>query len=55
MALAAQRVRKLDGGIVIVKGTEILYELALPITGMMSDLPFAEVVERNKRLSKAES
>ena len=53
MALAAQRVRKLDGGIVIVKGTEILYELALPITGMMSGLPFAEVVEHNRRLSKA--
>jgi adenine deaminase len=52
MARAAQRVRELDGGIVVVKGGEIGYELALPITGMMSDLPFAEVVERNRRLTR---
>jgi adenine deaminase len=51
MARAAQRVRELDGGIVVVKGGEVLYELALPITGMMSGLPFREVVEQNKRLS----
>ena len=52
MARAAQRVRELDGGIVVVKGGEVVYELALPITGMMSDLPFAEVVEQNRRLSR---
>ena len=51
MAQASQRVRELDGGIVIVKGGEVVYELALPITGMMCDLPFAQVVERNRRLS----
>jgi adenine deaminase len=52
MARAAQRVRELDGGIVIVEGGEVAFELALPITGMMSDLPFAEVVEQNRRLSR---
>ena len=52
MARAAWRVRELDGGIVVVKGGEVVYELALPITGMMSNLPFAEVVERNRRLSQ---
>jgi adenine deaminase len=52
MARAARRVRELDGGIVVVKGGEVVYELALPITGMMSGLPFAEVVERNRRLSR---
>ncbi|HEU4492582.1 MAG TPA: adenine deaminase C-terminal domain-containing protein [Rubrobacteraceae bacterium] len=52
MALAARRVRELDGGIVVVKGNEVMYELALPITGMMSDLPFEEVVEENRRLSR---
>jgi adenine deaminase len=51
MARAAWRVRELDGGIVVVKGGEFVYELALPITGMMSDLQFAQVVERNRRLS----
>lgn len=53
MALAAQRVRELDGGIVVVKGGEVAYEIPLPITGMMSSLPFAEVVEQNRRLSRA--
>jgi adenine deaminase len=53
MARAAQRVRELEGGIVVVRGGEIVYELALPITGMMSGLPFAEVVEHNRRLSRA--
>ncbi|HSK99740.1 MAG TPA: adenine deaminase C-terminal domain-containing protein [Rubrobacteraceae bacterium] len=52
MALAAERVRQLDGGIVVVDGGEVVFELALPITGMMSDLPFAGVVEQNKRLSR---
>ena len=52
MARAAQRVRELEGGIVVVKGGEIVYELALPVTGMMSDLPFAHVVERNRRLTR---
>jgi adenine deaminase len=53
MARAAQRLRELDGGIVVVKDQEVVYELALPITGMMSDLQFAAVIERNKRLSQA--
>lgn len=53
MARAAQRVRELGGGIVVVKGEEVVYELALPITGMMSGLPFAEVVGSNRRLSRA--
>ena len=52
MARAARRVRELGGGIVVVKGEEVVFELALPITGMMSGLPFAEVVERNRRLSR---
>ena len=52
MARAARRVRELGGGIVVVKGEEVVFELALPITGMMSGLPFAEVVERNRLLSR---
>ena len=53
MAWAAQRVRELDGGIVVIQGGEVVYELALPISGMMSDLPFSEVVLGNQRLSRA--
>jgi adenine deaminase len=53
MARAAQRVKELDGGIVVTKGGEVVYELALPITGMMSDLPFSKVVLENRQLSRA--
>jgi adenine deaminase len=52
MALAANRVKDLEGGIVVVRGGDVVFELALPITGMMSGLPFAEVVEQNRRLSR---
>jgi adenine deaminase len=52
IARAAQRVRELDGGIVVVEGEKVAFELALPVTGMMSGLPFAEVVESNRRLSR---
>ena len=52
MALAAQRVRELDGGIVVVKGGEVACEISLPITGMMSGRSFAEVVQENQKLSR---
>jgi len=52
IARAAQRVRELDGGIVVVEGESVTFELALPVTGMMSDLPFADVVELNRQLSR---
>ena len=51
MALAAGRVRDLGGGIVVVQGGDVVFELALPITGMMSCLPFTGVVEHNRALS----
>ena len=53
MALAARRVGELGGGIAIFEGKELVFELGLPIAGMMSDLSFAEIVEHNRRLSKA--
>jgi adenine deaminase len=53
IARAALRVRELDGGIVIVEGEEIAFEIALPVTGMMSALHFDDVVELNRRLSRA--
>jgi adenine deaminase len=52
IALAAGRVRELEGGIVVVRGSEVVFELALPITGMMSGLPFTGVVEHNRALSR---
>ncbi len=53
MAHAAARVRELGGGIVVIQGGGVIFELALPITGMMAELPFAEVVARNRRLTRA--
>ncbi len=53
MARAAQRVRELGGGIVIARGdNNIVYELALPITGMMSEHSFSEAVRENQRLTR---
>jgi adenine deaminase len=52
IARAAQRVRELEGGIVVVEGEKVAFELALPITGMMSGLPFGDIVEVNGRLSR---
>ncbi|MDP9478667.1 MAG: amidohydrolase family protein [Actinomycetota bacterium] len=53
MARAALRVRELGGGIAVVKGGEVTYELALPITGMMFEGSFNEVVESNRSLTRA--
>jgi adenine deaminase len=52
IALAAGRVRKLGGGIVVVRDGDVVFELALPITGMMSGLPFDGVVKYNQELSR---
>jgi adenine deaminase len=53
IARAARRVRELNGGIVVVEDEKITFELALPVSGMMSGLPFADVAELNRRLSRA--
>jgi len=51
MALAARRAGELGGGIVVVLEDDVVFELALPVTGMMSTLPFYGVIERNRELS----
>ncbi|SFO84976.1 adenine deaminase [Tranquillimonas alkanivorans] len=43
MALAAQRLGEMEGGFAVVKDGEVLAELALPVAGLMSLLPFEEV------------
>jgi adenine deaminase len=53
MARAARRVEELGGGIAVVKDEEVMDEIALPITGIMSERPFTEVVELNRRLTRA--
>jgi adenine deaminase len=43
MALAANRLGQIEGGFVVVANGEVLAELALPVAGLMSLLPFEEV------------
>ena len=46
MALAANRLREIEGGFVVVLGGRVLAELALPVAGLMSLEPFEAVHDR---------
>jgi adenine deaminase len=43
MALAANRLGQIEGGFVVVRGGQVLAELALPVAGLMSLDPFEDV------------
>jgi adenine deaminase len=45
MAAAAARAAELGGGLVVVDRGEVTAELALPVAGLISDRPLAEVLE----------
>jgi len=53
MAIAANEIARLQGGLVAVKDGRIIAELALPIAGLMSTRPVEEVNEAEKCLSEA--
>ena len=53
MAIAARRLANIGGGIVAVDGAEVLAELPLPVAGILSDAPLAEVVERSQAIVAA--
>jgi adenine deaminase len=53
MARAVERLAELGGGIVAVENSEVLAELPLPVGGLLSDLPLAEVVERSRACTQA--
>ncbi len=53
MAHAANRVAELQGGAVVCAGGQILAELALPVFGIASDRPVAELAERLADLKHA--
>ncbi|KGP71320.1 adenine deaminase C-terminal domain-containing protein [Pontibacillus yanchengensis] len=52
MKLAFQRMKELGGGIVLAHEGEIIYELPLPIAGMMSDEPMDRLMEQEKELKR---
>lgn len=53
MALAANRLREVEGGFVVVEGGQILAELPLPVAGLMSLRPFEEVRDALVKLRSA--
>ena len=53
MARAVERLAEIGGGIVAVDSGEVLAELPLPVGGLLSDLPLAEVVERSRACTEA--
>jgi adenine deaminase len=53
MARAVERLAELGGGIVAVEDGDVLAELALPVGGLLSDGPLAEVVERSRACTDA--
>ena len=48
MALAAQRLVELGGGLVVVDGDEVTAELPLPVAGLVSDRPLGDVIEASE-------
>lgn len=52
MAIAARRALDTGGGIVLVEDRAILFELPLPLGGMMSPLPVPEVAAAVERLAR---
>lgn len=53
MLTAASRAAKLRGGIVTAVGTDARAELALPIAGILSDLPVKEIAASLERVRKS--
>jgi adenine deaminase len=53
MARAVERLAELGGGIVAVEDGEVLAELALPVGGLLSEGPLAEVVEQTRACAQA--
>ena len=53
MAVAVRRLANIGGGIVVVDRGEVLAELPLPVAGILSDAPLAEVVERSRAVVAA--
>lgn len=53
--VAAEYLKKIDGGMVVVNNGKILAELALPIAGLMTDSPAEQVAAALKKLREAAS
>jgi adenine deaminase len=52
MAACARRLAEIGGGVVIAEGGRVVEELPLPVAGLMSDRPLAEVHERLRSMER---
>ena len=52
MAACVTRLGEIGGGLVIAEGGTVVAELPLPVAGLMSDLPLAEVHDRLTRMER---
>ena len=50
MIAAFNRMKELEGGMVLVEDGEIIHEIPLTLTGVMSDLPVEELIQQEKGL-----
>ncbi|UOQ44085.1 amidohydrolase family protein [Halobacillus salinarum] len=50
--LAFARMKELGGGIVLVNEGKVVFELPLPLAGVMSDLPMEQLIKEEARLKK---
>lgn len=53
MAYAANRIREIQGGLIVVKDEKVIASLPLPIAGLMSEQPHHEIFIKLKELNKA--
>jgi len=53
MAFAGNRLRQLGGGLVVVQDGQVVEEMPLPIAGLMTDFPAAEISELNEEVRAA--
>ena len=52
MAACACRLAEIGGGIVVAEGGRVVEELPLPVAGLMSDRPLAEVYEQLRSMER---
>lgn len=50
MKRAFKRMKELGGGIVLAEDGEIIHEIPLPLSGIMSDQPFEKIMEMEEKL-----
>jgi adenine deaminase len=53
MLTVAERLRELGGGLAVTDGDRVLAELPLPVAGLLSDRPLAEVLSSSRELASA--